>query len=238
MSLHFYLYPSLKRPRTLAAFTLVELLTVIGIVGILAAILIPALGSVRTQAKKATAISNVRQLGMMNLMFSQDQKGRINGQGDFKIPQAKKPNFMARVAYYYQANQTSIEGLVAWEDIVAALSNMRDPSVPDELLGEPGTIQWTWAVNKTFSVWKHDGDLPYMINYDASNIIYAVAGKYIFDAEQVWSDVFLTMPTDGPRNGPYFTYGDQTPAVFLDGSVRMETFPIDPKKVDPDYVTN
>ncbi len=44
-------------------FTLVELLTVIAIIGILAAILIPTVGSVMDNARKATAASNLRQIG-------------------------------------------------------------------------------------------------------------------------------------------------------------------------------
>lgn len=41
------------RIRSLSAFTLIELLTVIAIIGILAAIIIPTVGSVRTSANKA-----------------------------------------------------------------------------------------------------------------------------------------------------------------------------------------
>ena len=46
------------------AFTLIELLTVIAIIGILAAILIPTVGAVRVQAKQATCVSNLRQVGV------------------------------------------------------------------------------------------------------------------------------------------------------------------------------
>lgn len=44
-------------------FTLVELLTVIAIIGILAAILIPTVGSVMDNARKSAAASNIRQIG-------------------------------------------------------------------------------------------------------------------------------------------------------------------------------
>lgn len=44
-------------------FTLVELLTVIAIIGILAAILIPTVGSVMDNARKSAASSNLRQIG-------------------------------------------------------------------------------------------------------------------------------------------------------------------------------
>lgn len=47
-----------------SAFTLIELLTVIAIIGILAAILIPVVGSVRESAKRAGWVSNLRQIGI------------------------------------------------------------------------------------------------------------------------------------------------------------------------------
>lgn len=76
--------PSLhsKRPSCLArpnagAFTLIELLTVIAIIGILAAITIPTVGRVRESAKQATAISRARHLGMAFQMFANDNRDRL-----------------------------------------------------------------------------------------------------------------------------------------------------------------
>jgi prepilin-type N-terminal cleavage/methylation domain-containing protein/prepilin-type processing-associated H-X9-DG protein len=51
-------------------FTLIELLTVIAIIGILAAILIPTVGSVITNAKKAAAQSNAAQIAKTYVAYS------------------------------------------------------------------------------------------------------------------------------------------------------------------------
>lgn len=59
------------------AFTLVELLTVIAIVGILAAIIIPVSGTVRTKAKIATSASNLRQLGTTVRLFSAEHRQQL-----------------------------------------------------------------------------------------------------------------------------------------------------------------
>ncbi len=52
------------------AFTLIELLVVISIVAILAAILMPVVGRARDSARKATCISNYKQVGYAHLMYS------------------------------------------------------------------------------------------------------------------------------------------------------------------------
>lgn len=57
------------------AFTLVELLVVIGIIGVLVAILLPAMSKARAQANLVTCLSNIRQLGVGMNMYANDNKG-------------------------------------------------------------------------------------------------------------------------------------------------------------------
>ncbi|UCG56953.1 MAG: type II secretion system protein [Phycisphaerales bacterium] len=59
------------------AFTLVELLVVIGIVGVLMGVLIPALTSARASAGKMACLSNLRQIGVAIHTYANDHRGHI-----------------------------------------------------------------------------------------------------------------------------------------------------------------
>jgi prepilin-type N-terminal cleavage/methylation domain-containing protein/prepilin-type processing-associated H-X9-DG protein len=59
------------------AFTLIELLVVISVIGILASLIMPAIGRVKLKARDTQCLNNLKQLGMAVVMYADDNGNKL-----------------------------------------------------------------------------------------------------------------------------------------------------------------
>src|SRR5689334_7825608 len=93
---------SAPRRRHRSAFTLVELLVVIGIIALLISVLLPALARARDQANRISCQSNLRQIGQALMIYINNAKGYI--------PIAPKNACNDYDAWYYRTNPNPPDG--------------------------------------------------------------------------------------------------------------------------------
>lgn len=125
-------------------FTLIELLVVIAIIAILAAILFPVFARARENARRASCMSNLKQIGMGIMMYVQDYDEHYP-MGWFGTSYIETQSGMPG-AYFTTCNPSSCTGsgvghFITWMDLiypyVRSVQVFQCPSSTDPAFGTP-----------------------------------------------------------------------------------------------------
>ncbi len=237
------------KTRNHAGFTITELMVVVGIIIVLAALALPVINGGLYRARVAHSVSALRQVGMANTNYSMENNNQICGLGKQTMPQFGRPgNFegvMWQIAAYTGVEITGGGGSkITWADVVTALEPLHHPHLDKNITSGPNASRWSVAINTAFSHWPGKDDqgeriqsvFPRLTEVDnPTSTIYACSGIWSVDAERARDREFLELPIDKKRTGPYFTKHQQLPVVFLDGSAGLEKFPVRESLFDLKY---
>ncbi len=199
-------------------FTLIELLVVVSIIGVLAAMLLPAISLVRDMARSVVCMSNLRQMGMGFSVYSEDWFGAV-------VP-ATLPN---------PTNPSSNSGKSSWPTLISpylekeqadnntqkgGFSNvMFCPSYPT---GKNGSSGWDIGYGMN-----HQLDLDIGANRTSVINLWTDANAYIWQQSAV------------RHQSRRILVGDSQPTLtYWNGSLRLQPKRIGSVYVWPNYATN
>ena len=181
--------------RRRAAFTLVELLAVIAIVSILAAIIVPTTGKAITKARRAKAASHLRQIALAHATYTYDDSGSFR--------------------------QINVNDLGQWAVILAEHTGLNDPQL--WVVSDDPKVSASTAT-KPRVVATHTGDSWALASdFAAFPKSFAVASGVPANAPASTTPIAWTrgLKADGTWDAEKGVYGAQGGHIaFLDGHVQ------------------
>ncbi|MHC4067834.1 MAG: type II secretion system protein [Planctomycetota bacterium] len=201
---------------TARGFSLIELLLVMAVTVVLTGLLLPVLQEVRENAHRVVCSSNLRQTGMMTVMYADDNKGCLPP--SFFVEGGRdKREMMAAHRGGYADNWDGLGHLYKWA-YCSAPEILYCPSHTGDHPFENYSMQYRQYRYHTFQTEEYEGDLePIYTNYHyAGHLDWETLAKQRIDGVNAGS---IIVATDGLRSVRDFNHRTGLNMLKGDGGV-------------------
>lgn len=225
---------------SLRGFTLVEVLVVITIIAVLAALAFVTTGSIRSKAQQANAMASLRQVAAVNVAYAAENNGDINTLRWVGDPKEGGGGAWVRNSFWGRIQPYLFEGAAVPNQ--AVMKKDLDQRLDQMFISPDANTMANTAISGARIY--HDGSgLPVPIAFNAnlhkwgnfvkvstindpSRTLYSTYGFGFFT--QADGQAYAPMPQDRstPTNKIYYLSNQKALAAFLDGHVEMVSPPM------------
>jgi prepilin-type N-terminal cleavage/methylation domain-containing protein len=211
-----------------AGFTLVELLVVIGIIALLIAMLLPALGKARQQSQAVVCMANMRQIGLLCKLYAADNQGWIVATRDEAAYGGSWPvwdDLLRRAGQYKAADRCFLCPSQQYYDSTSGGGPYLRSYAENSSLAEHRWVKFEWVRNPSTLLFMIDSGLGTFDNYGYS----VIKGDYMTGS--AWSR-YSTIFQFSHNGIPNILYGD----CHVDRGPRTYAALTDPNLWTPDFM--